>query len=74
MTCLSAPWKLIGVFDLLLLAYSAYGQSSNGWLNYVNPLIGTANGGPLTTPFRVEKILTSTGHVFAGATLPRGEK
>lgn len=42
--------------SLLLLASHASGQSGSDILPFVDPLIGTANG----------------GHVFAGATLPFG--
>ena len=40
-------------------------------LSFVNPLIGTADGGTLKQAFkRAFIVLTSLGHVFAGATLP----
>ncbi|KAH8690760.1 alpha-1,2-mannosidase, putative subfamily [Talaromyces proteolyticus] len=52
--------KVIGVSPLLFLstiaAHSSTGNSSFDPLRYVNPLIGTSNG----------------GHVFAGASLPFG--
>ena len=52
-SALSSSWR-----GLLLLTLITFGQAQSGSniLRYVDPLIGTANG----------------GHVFAGATLPFG--
>jgi hypothetical protein len=43
---LSVSGRLVGVWHAVLLASSAYGQQTfNDGFQYVNPLIGTADGG-----------------------------
>lgn len=61
------------------LAFSASDTSAGKFdvLDYVDPLIGTANGGAhrirQTRQSEMKLIKTHLGHVFAGATLPFGK-
>lgn len=66
--------QLVAYWPLLVgLSQAADQQSSFDVLDYIDPLIGTANGG-MRLRFHLYQLLALltriTGHVFPGATLP----
>ena len=69
----------VALYIPLVFATSDVSTDKFDMLNYVNPLIGTANGGLLVgrldcTYQQLIEMYEPLGHVFAGATLPFGEE
>lgn len=55
-----------------LLPHLIFAQNISDVLKYVDPLIGSANGGMFLKRVRVWSLANSPGNVFPGATLPYG--
>ena len=66
----------VALLAMPLTATSATGHSARDTvdvLDYVDPLIGTSNGGKVAQSYHLQiSWLTKIGHVFAGASLPYG--
>ena len=67
--------KSLATFPIVVSALAANSTLENrpfDVFRYVDPLIGTINGGMLDNVVSKEMQLTVSGHVFPGATLPFG--